>query len=379
MRIAFIITGIQVGGAEMMLYKLIKNRKNLSNSFVLSLTGGGAMEEKFLSLGVPVITLNMKRKFIFSEFTKLIKILKKEKPQLVSTWMYHANLIGGLAAKILKIPVCWNVRASGASLLKTSIGTKIVVKLCAFLSSLIPDRIVYNSEAGASDHVAMGYDKKVTEVIPNGFDLDLFKPDQKSKKAVRTELGLSENDKLVAMVGRYNPIKNSESFIEAAGLVSKKRKEIHFVMVGLGNDQGNDVLTASIKKAQLNGRIHLLGLRKDVAQLMASFDVLVCPSWGEGFPNVIGEAMACGVPCVVTDVGDSAKIVGDYGVVVPSGSVTKLAEGILEIAGLPALKKKVMGQKARNRIKTVYEMNKTGERFEALYQEIIKVKNKKIK
>jgi glycosyltransferase involved in cell wall biosynthesis len=373
MRIVHIFTGLNTGGAEMMMYKLLESNSISRNGMILSLLSNGEMEPRFKSLGMSVKSLGMSRgRFSLAKFIKLIKILKKEKPDLVSTWLYHADLVGGLAGRLLNIPVCWNVGASAASLTTLSKGTKFVIRICAFLSSWIPVKIIFNSKSGLRDHVALGYKSDKCEVIPNGFNLELFKPDGESRKSIRKEINVSGDCKLVGIIGRYDPIKNHEGFIKACSIVAKTQKNAHFIMVGTGIDDKNKNILRHIEESGIKEKIHLLGLRQDIPRITSSLDVLVCPSWGEAFPNVVGEAMSCGVPCVVTDVGDSAYVVQDTGIVVPSGNTDALAEGILKIINLPKKQWKALSQSARKKIMDNYEIGNIGKHFEALYRKLQK-------
>lgn len=358
----------------MMMYKLLESNSVSRKGMILSLLSNGEMEPRFKALGINVKSLGMKRgRFSILKFIELVKILRKEKPDLISTWLYHADLIGGLAGRLLNIPVCWNVGASAASLTTLSKKTKFVIKICAFLSSWIPNKIIFNSKSGLRDHVDFGYKSGICEVIPNGFNLKLYKPDEKARKSFRNEIHVPQNSRLVGMIGRYDPIKNHEGFIKACSLVAKAQKNVYFVLVGSGNDEMKQKITRWVQESGTREKFFLLGLRQDIARISASLDVLVCPSWGEAFPNVVGEAMACGVPCVVSDVGDSPEIIKGSGIVIPPGNIEALAQGILKIIQLPKKQWQSLSNSARKKITDEYEIGYIGKHFEKLYASFIKM------
>ena len=316
MRVLNIITGMENGGAESMLLKLVSNvDRSKVEPLVISLTGRGVMAKNFEAVGVSVFTCNFKRGGLdLIAFYRLLLLIRELRPNVVQTWLYHADLLGGLAARLLNVKhVVWNIRNSNLDKRLVKKSTLLVVKICAALSSWLPCRILTCSSQAKAVHVAAGYRADKIQVIPNGFDLDRFQPDSQSRLDIRAELGLPADIPLVGLMARYDAQKNHLGFVEAAMLIHQQMPEVHFVLAGAGIDSSNQALMAEIKSHGLDACMHLLGRRDDMPRLMAALDVLASSSYGEAFPNVLGEAMACGVPCVVTDVGDSADIVGDSG------------------------------------------------------------------
>ena len=374
MKIVHVITGLSTGGAEMMLYKLL-SRMNADefDSEVISLTDAGPVADKIKMLGVPVHALGMKRgKPHPLAMIKLSSLLRRKKPDLVQTWLYHSDLIGGLAAKLAgSNKIYWSIRQSNIDVDSNKRSTIWVAKACAKLSSWLPDKIIVCSHAAHKSHQALGYYKEKMLVIPNGFDLDEFRPDPEARKSVRKELKLDENALLVGLVARFDPQKDHRNFIEAAELIREKIPAVHFMLCGEGIDSGNTCLMQWIVKGQMEGCFHLLGIRKDVSRLVAAMDVAVSSSLGEGFPNVVGEAMASSVPCVVTDVGDSALIVADTGRVVPAKDPAALATAISGLLQAPPSFREEMGVLARQRVKMNYSLDSVVSKYEAVFREVV--------
>ncbi|MHB1245462.1 MAG: glycosyltransferase family 4 protein [Sulfuriferula sp.] len=373
-RIVFIITGLSTGGAEMMLLKVLErlDRRRFV-PHVISLTALGELAPRIAALGIPVDAMGMKPGLPSpSGFFRLVRILRHLKPDAVHTWMYHADLLGGLAARLAGVSaVGWCIRNSNLDHDKTKFSTRAVVSLCASISKWVPSSILSCSEKARQVHVGRGYAAKKMMVVPNGFDLTRFKPDINARHRLRAELGITDQTPLVGLIGRFDPQKNHAGFFEAARLLHHRRPQAHFVLAGHGIDMNNTTLTQAIAQAGRLPNIHLLGLRNDIPELMAALDVLASSSYGEAFPNVLGEAMACGVPCVVTDVGDSAYIVGDTGRIVAPGDMTGLAAAMEELLALSPPDKAALGERARARVATHFEIGKVVRQYEDFYETLL--------
>jgi glycosyltransferase involved in cell wall biosynthesis len=209
-------------------------------------------------------------------------------------------------------------------------------------------------------------------VIPNGFDLSRLAPDEALRVRTRERLGVGEGELVVGHVGRYHPQKDHRTFVRAAGEIARARADVRFVLCGPGVDRANSELTDWIAQAGIaTGRYELLGPVEDPRGVLNALDVLVCSSaFGEGFPNVLGEAMACGVVCVTTDVGDAAAIVADTGRVVPVRDWRTLASEVLAVLALPSDERCVLGEQARARVQQNFALEQVAGRFEALYLEL---------
>ena len=375
MRLVYIITNLATGGAETMLFKLSKQlgRSRFSPT-VISLMGLGEIGPRIQALGIQVYTLGMSPKMPNPlKVLRLTSLLRQLQPDIVHTWMYHADLIGGLAARLAGCKhVIWGIRHSNLSKTENKRSTLWIVKACAVLSGYLPAQILSCSVRAKDIHAAVGYAAHKLHVIPNGFELDRFAPDAAAHASVRAELGLAPEIPLVGLIGRFNSQKNHFGFVEAAALLHVQRPDVHFVLAGTGVDANNAEIATAIAAKGLETHMHLLGRRDDVPRLMAALDVLASTSsYGEAFPNVIGEAMACGVPCVVTDVGDSAEIVGDNGCVVPARDMAGLARGLVEMLHLPPKAKVTLGARARARVAANYEIGHVARLYEAFYEQVM--------
>ena len=371
MKIIHVITGLSTGGAEMMLYKLLSRMERAEfDTEVISLTNDGPIADKIKALDIPVHAIGMKRGSpSLIGLLKLTLFLRNKKPDLIQTWLYHSDLVGGLAGKFAgNIRTYWSIRQSNIEVDSNKISTIWTAKACARLSSWLPEKIICCSHAAMKSHIALGYAREKMLVIPNGFDVDAFRPDKDARKSVREELGLDENTSLVGIVARFDPQKDHQNFIDAAGLIKKSDPTAHFILCGDGINKKNTRLAHWIEQANVEDRFHLLGIRQDVPRLIAAMDIAVSSSLGEGFPNVVGEAMACAVPCVVTDVGDSALIVGETGRVVAARDPKALAAEIIKLLRSPQGYREELGKQARLRVKNNYSLDSIVCNYEAVYR-----------
>lgn len=357
----------------MMLYKLLSRMdKSRFNNVVISLTNRGTLGKKIEEMGIPVITLNMERnKPNPVKVLQLAILLRKHKPDILQTWMYHADLIGGLAAKFAgRFPVVWNIRHSNLDPQVNKKRTLRTVMVCAKLSRWIPARIVCCSEVSCNIHIGIGYAQDKMVVIPNGFNVEDFHPDQAARLSVRKELNISEGSLLIGLVARFDSQKDHPNFIHAASKLNARMPDVHFLLCGEGITQNNLNLMDMIEKANIRPCCHLLGRREDISRLTAALDIATSSSCGEGFSNTIGEAMSCGVPCVVTDVGDSALIVGDTGKVVPPKNPEALAEAWQELIESCQERRNQLGAAARHRVEENFNLPFIVARYEKLYREL---------
>jgi glycosyltransferase involved in cell wall biosynthesis len=379
MKLVVIITGTGVGGAETMLHKVLTRLSPEFKPQVISMIPVGRLGEKLHGLGIPVESVDMRSGIPNpGALIRLIRDLRRLKPDLVHTWMYHADLMGGVAARLARVPaLAWCIHHSNLALADNKIQTVAVVRVNAFLSHRVPDRILCCSEAARNIHVASGYAPEKMVVIPNGFDLEHFKPDPNARLSVRAELGVPFDTALVGLIGRWNPQKNHAGFLSATATLHLRRPEVHFLLAGQGVDAGNQTIQRTLAATGLAPVTHLLGLRDDIPRLMAALDVLASSSYGEAFPNVIGEAMACGVPCVVTDVGDSALIVGETGQVIKSGDMAGLAVAIDLLLTPPPDERRALGERARARVVEHFEIGNIVRQYEAFYEEVASVGRQK--
>ena len=364
------ITGLSAGGAETMLLKILKGLDfDKFSPSVISLTTDGEIGPKINELGIPVFALRIKSLVsAVLAFVWLVKYFLVLKPNVVHTWMYHADLFGGLAARLSGTrAVVWSIRQSNLSPHLNKRSTLCIVKLCAVLSRLIPKKILCCSKVAHATHLSVGYYEPRITVIPNGFDLEHFRPNKSHRTSVRDELGVDQDTLIVGFVARYDRQKNHDGFFKVAARLQEVFPRVHFVLVGSDVHWDNQLLVDAIELAGVWTQTHLLNSRNDIARLMASFDILVSTTHGEGFSNVIGEAMSCGVPCVVTDVGDSAEIVGETGKVARPGDMNELARHAIDILSKSSGERDRLGLLARERIRREYGIDQIRQRYTQLY------------
>lgn len=316
-----VITGLGMGGAERFLANLVLNMdRATTRNVVISLSDLDYWGLTLRQHGIEVHALNIQSPWrVVAGLIKLMRLLRKIQPDVVQCWMYHANVLGLIAAKLAGVKrVYWNIRCSLMDLAHYGFGTTVVFKLGAWLSR-VPTGIICNSQSSIAQHTAKGYRNKNWLYIPNGFDLELFKPSPELYRKFRLEHHLPENAILIGMVARYDPMKDHATFLRAAGLLARELDNVYFVCAGKNVSLDNSAISAVINETNLHSRVLLLDQVNNVHELYPALDYLSVTSiFGEGFPNVVAEAMACGVPCFVTDVGDALAIVNDPAQAIPT-------------------------------------------------------------
>lgn len=369
-RILHVITGLNTGGAEAMLAKLVggMDRKRFASQ-VLCLLAPGPMAEAVLAAGVRVESLGLSRGLPTpGALWRAVGAVRRFKPDLVQTWLYHADLLGLAAAKLGGVPrVAWNIRCSDMELDKYRRLTRWTLRLNARLSG-VPDVVLANSEVAVRVHQGLGFHPRRWEVVPNGFDTDLYRPDPAARAALRAEWGIPADAPVAGMVARFDPMKGHETFFAAAAEAARAVPGLHFVLCGDGVEEGEPALDRLVESAGLAGAVRLLGRRSDVPRVMAALDVhVLSSSFGEGFPNVVGEAMSCGVPCVVTEVGDAAGVVGDAGVAVAPRNPRALAMALRSILSMRPGERAELSRKARQRVLDRFSLAAVVRRYEDIY------------
>jgi glycosyltransferase involved in cell wall biosynthesis len=361
MKVVHIITDLDTGGAEIMLYKLLKSLQDETiESAVISLMGQGKITKQIEALGIKVeeLGLGQGERPSWKIIKKLRQFMLTFNPNIVQGWMYHGNIAATVAVFLFKpirrkVKLFWNVRQTLYDIKKEKQQTKWVIYLSRWLS-VFSTSIIYNSTVSMQQHNNIGFSKRKRRMIPNGFDLQKFYPDQERRQQLRKGLGVSENGILVGHISRFHPMKDHATLLRAIDRVvgslssTGSKQEVLFLLIGHG-------VTSELSN---NQEIRFLGERSDIPKIMSALDIVVSSSaWGEGFPNVIGEAMASEVPCVVTDVGDSAYIVGKYGRVCSVGDDQCIANSLLQLIENKQ-ERKTAGKQARKRIKEHYSMDK---------------------
>lgn len=371
MKVLHIITGLNAGGAERALYNLLQGGLAARfDSHVLSLSGDGVYGDRMRALGVSVHSLGMRRGLPTpGALFRLRKLVRGIRPDRIQGWMYHGNLAAWLAHRWApgRPMLAWNVRQSLYDLVDEKPLTRQVIRANRRLSGA-PAVVIYNSRVSRRQHESFGFAGDRGRVLPNGFDTGRLAPDAVRALAMRRQLDLPEDAIVVGHLARYHPMKNHQGFIRAAVRLAEEGSDFHVVMAGRGIDDQNDAL-GRLLPATLRPRFRLLGEREEAFDLIRAMDVLcVSSAWGEAFPNVIGEAMAAGVPCVTTDVGDSAFIVGDTGIVVPPRDEDALKEGLRDMLERSTGERKTMGERAMKRVEAEFDLSTMVDRYTALYE-----------
>lgn len=375
--LVFIITDLDMGGAEIMLYNLLsKINQQQFSPVVVSLIDSGVWGNHIEALGIPVHTIDMQQgKPTPGALLRLIQTVNQLKPDIIQGWMYHGNIAAQLSSifSTSKIPVFWSIHHSPTSLSSEKITTRAIIQIGANISKF-NRKVVFVSQNSQKLHENLGYNSNNSCVIPNGFDTDFFQPSVVAKKELRSELGLRQSSLLIGLIGRFHPMKDHNNFFQAAALIVNDYPNVHFVLAGTDVDFNNVNLTKLIAKLNLANRVHLLGERRDMNRIIPALDILSLSSaFGEAFPLVVGEAMSCCVPCVVTDVGDSALIVADMGRIVSPKNSLLLANAWKDLISIGSEGREVLGKAARERIIKYFSLESVVDKYEKLYETAIKI------
>jgi len=374
MIVLYIVTGLSTGGAEQMLFNLLSVQKNEGvNPVILSLMNEGSLGKKLTDIGIPVYTLNIQANTLSAKaLFKLRKIIKSINPDIIQGWMYHGNIAAmvGRALSAVKAPVIWSIHHSLDEIDKEKPLTRFLIRLGA-ITSKYTSKIHYCSRLSSLQHEKYGYCKSRTIIIPNGFDCSKFAPDSTLRKEVRRQLSIRDDAIVIGHIARYHPIKDHVNFLTAASKLLQTGLDTYFVLSGAGVTNANNDINSFIRNNGLEKNVILLGERDDIPILMNGFDIYTSSSWSEAFPVVLGEAMACCIPCVATDAGDSSFIVGATGKIVPARNPELLADALIDMIALGDEGRRNLGKLARQRIIENFSLQTVTERFVALYKSLL--------
>jgi len=373
MKVIHIITGLNTGGAEMVLYKLLSVMdQEIYTAEVISLTDIGPIGKKIKSLGVQVNALRMRRGIPGPlAVLKLASWLSQLNADVIQTWMYHADLVGGIAAKLAGgVPVIWGVHHYNLEFQHNKRSTIWTAMLCAKLSRWLPRKIVCCSNATRQAHMALGYISERMVVVSNGIDLSDFKPDSAARESIRKELGIPQSVPLIGMVARFDPQKDHKNFVDATRMLGAEYPDAHFLLCGDGVTWDNQSLICWIDNAGMRRHFHLLGVRQDIASVTAALDIATSSSFGESFSLTMGEAMACGIPCVTTNLEAPVDLLGGYGWIVPIHDSRALCHAWREILGASGEARKKCLDAARERIRKHFSLESMAEGYQHLFVEL---------
>lgn len=365
--VLFVITGLERAGAETALLQLISQLQSASIRCACIALRDGPCRENLETMQIP--TFVMERRFLGIRWYRVLGALRFAKgmaPHVVQGWMYHGNLFALFLRRVMlrHVPLYWGIRHGLSTLSQERWTTALAIRLCARLSGMV-DAILYNSFRSAERHEQLGFRTERTRVILNGVDTELFAPDLKKRAAIREQLRVRDDQLLVGVIARNHPDKDPMNFLRAVALLARRLPMLRAVMVG----KGYDALKDTVLSQRLVSRSILtyIDATSDVLSILQGLDLLVCPSRNESFPNVVAESMSCAIPCVVTDVGDAALLVGESGRVVAPGDSEALAAAIEEFAKSPDEQHRRMQAEARARVVKYFSIERMKEKYIALY------------
>jgi glycosyltransferase involved in cell wall biosynthesis len=367
-----IITDLDLGGAERALVRLALGLDARGwRQSVISLRSGGSLAGTLDNAGVAARSLSFGTAGFAANVLGLRRLVREVRPALVQGWMYHGNLAASLAARFApgRVPVLWNVRQCVQDLADEKPSTARVIRWNARLSGG-PAHIVFNSALGLEQHRRLGFATMRSSVIPNGFDTARFRPSVEARAALRQRMGWTTDTLVIGLVGRFHPVKGHLDFLEAAAAIHRAQPGVRFALAGTGVDAQNDVLMAHCARLQLRAAAVFLGPIADeetLATFTAGLDIACSASHSEAFPNVIGEAMACAVPCVATVTGDVATLLGPGGLLVPPRDPAALATALLALLAMTPDERRAMGAAGRHRIESTYSLACITDAYDALY------------
>ncbi len=357
-----------------MLRRLVESSNDsISQTVVISLTSLGVVGESLRRLGVTVHILGM-HSFIHLPVTlwRLVRLIQRYRPDVIQTWMYHADLIGGLAARIAgSCAIVWGIRSTSIPQGRFSV-TYWLIRFCAICSYFIPDKIICCANSAKAAHIKLHYAEHKMIVIPNGYDFAALQFDEEIRSIGRARLGINEDDVVIGVVGRFDPLKDYFNFVSAAALVSEHYENVKFLVVGRGNEWSNETLCEWIESAGLTERFYLVGQQTDVAHFLMVMDIFCLSSVNEAFPNVVVEAMAIGLPCVVTRAGDAAIILNDEENVVPVKDSAALADALLKMCNLDRVSRIRLGAINSKEVRSRYGIDEIVQKYSYAYDFVAK-------
>ena len=376
MRILHIITSLDAGGAQGVLLNILGQLKFKGHQqAVISMKLNGELAKQVADLGIPLVEIPFLATNFFRKKSRVDEVVASFQPQIIQSWMYHADFLTIFLSNPRQIPIVWGVHHTFENIHRNRLKslTKLIVRLNAAFSRLTPTRVICCSTSALGSHTRIGYETSKLVYIPNGIDAERFRPDPQARTLLRQELGLSPRTPLVGYIARYHPQKDHALFFSAANLLLKKQADVHFVLAGDQVETGNPDIKSWMRLSSAPDHFHFLGKRTDLPMLTAGLDVATLASSGdEAFPLTVIEAMACAIPCVATDVGDVRQMLGPGGRLVPPQAPAALAEGWLSVLGQSPEQRNALGQALRERVIEYFTNSAMAAEYLKLYNQIIK-------
>lgn len=374
LRILHITTTVGTGGAERMLLNVIADGDTAAFQHgVLALRRGGMLAKPLREAGAEVWNCDLKAGDLsLSAAFKIRRIVAEFRPDVIQGWMYHGNLAACLARTLgRKVPIVWGIHHTIDDINNEKLLTRTLIRLGARLSHW-PAKIIYVSQVSRKQHEVLGYADDDALTIPNGFDCDRFRPCHEMRVAFRRSLGLDDSAPILAKVAVVRPMKDHGNLLRAASILKRRGQDFTLLLIGQRATEDNLELMQLVQQADVSDRVRLLGERHDMPELFAALDGLVVSSaWGEAFPIVLGEAMAAGTPCVSTDVGDSAYIIGEASQIVPPQDPEALASAMAGLLEMSMEGRREVSERGRARILENFALSNVAERYYAVYRNLL--------
>ncbi len=367
-KVAHISTGLETGGAEVQLRRLLSELdKNKFEMIVISLHKETYLADSIRDLGIPVYSLNLKKNPL--NIKQAYKILKDFNPDVIHGTMYEGGVVGTVLTKFLpkKPPVIWTVHEPLEHYDKEPVRKRLQLRTWGLMSKM-PACMMYVSNLNKEQHVDWGFDNSKAIVIPNGVETSRCFPNKEAGLAVRKSLGIPEDAFVIGKIARFHRQKNHIGFMHSAALLAKTHPEVHFMLVGTNVDENNKELVKLRDELGLKDKVHMLGNRQDIPDVVNAFDLATLTSFGEAFPLTLGEAMVSEVPCVATDVGDNDFIIGDTGIITPIGDDQAMADAWKTMVEMDKEEFASLGKAARQRCLENFTLEQQVKQHEDLYQ-----------
>lgn len=372
LRVLHVITGLGTGGAETSLLRLIAHTAPLGVTHtVVSLLPDGQLADPIREAGAHVHSMGMSRGVADPRvLRRLAHLVRQTQADVVHGWMYHANLAASAAAWVTHRPVIWGIRHALDAYIQEPPRRRAVIRVGGWVSHHAR-AVVYNSARSAQQHTALGYANTRALVLPNGFDTEALAPDGNAGRAVLESLGLDITTPVVGLVARVDSLKDHNTFLAAAQQLHAMRPSVRFLLAGRDTNDPAGIVARGVRERGLSGLVYTLGERRDIRAVFNSCTVATLTSRSEGFPNAVGEAMACGIPCVVTDVGDASLLVGDTGHIVPVGNPGAIAEAWCALLDETADRRAARGRAARDRITEHFSVGAHSVAYRQLWRDVV--------
>lgn len=365
-KILHLIPTLAQGGAENSLYSLIANDEQNQHKIITFLDFDNHYQERFLVKNIEIENVDLNQSWrIFRFYMEIKKIIDHYNPDLIQTWMYHSNFLSIFLRFWNETPIYWNIRHTDLNLKNNKLRTIFLAKICAYLSKFIPKKVIYVAKASYQSHVAFGYCKNNAEIIHNGIDTTKFMSDPHEKAKFKELRKISEDTILVGMIANLDQKqKDITTFLKAANFLNTSDEKYAFILAGRHATKKNNELSKLINTYNLKDSIYLLGQLKNPLQYYTIVDISVLCSHGEGFPNVVAEAMSCQATCISNDVGEASHIIGSAGFTFKINDYEKLFN-IIHSLKINEISER--GLQSRERIKDKFSINKMIRKYNSIW------------